>query len=644
MSPARRDAAIGAALFAAAIAYFATSIGSVFELQDEGYFNVLNAITAGGGLPHRDFTDLYGPGVYWLNGLVHLVFDGQLLAVRFGVAIFKAAAVVLTYALVRGLTSVPFAVFGALLAIVFWGRATWTLTSPYAALYTIPLCMASCWLLMRAVERRAWRGLLFAGLLLGAAVLFKHSLAMLCIGGLGVALWSVSVLESEPGKGGRADLVWALGPLAAAGIVIVVPFVGMLAPRDYLLHFAPFHLLLAVVAAGIVRHRPRVPLGALVGGRLLPFGLGAAAVPAIVVVVYAIAGGLPGLAHDLFVLSTQMENYYYPSLTPPRETALFALGVVALASAGLLGLRGSGRAALVSAVAGGLALGVAAVIHDSGATPGTTWLRPELFDGVFGPTTVLAAGSLLAPMVLRHPLPIGALRSALPLLFLGSMLLLQAFPRASFSSWIVEAAVVPVLVWAIFRWRELGISEERGTGRGWRHVAATALVLSIPLWMGSHATARSAPLRKLGTPERALDLPLARGISLDRAKRRVLEIGSLQAVTAHVRETSAADAPVLLLGNEWMAVYLSERPLLFPTRSGPLVLLALGMLPEAATRELDEAAMLERLQTTAEALVIDDRGPGARRMRAALPRLSDWIDRELTDETTFGSFRVLRRP
>lgn len=257
---------------------------------------------------------------------------------------------------------------------------------------------------------------------------------------------------------------------------------------------------------------------------------------------------------------------------------------------------------------------------------------------------MLAAGSLLAPMVLRHPLPIGALRSALPLLFLGSMLLLQAFPRASFSSWIVEAAVVPVLVWAIFRWRELGISEERGTGRGWRHVAATALVLSIPLWMGSHATARSAPLRKLGTPERALDLPLARGISLDRAKRRVLEIGSLQAVTAHVRETSAADAPVLLLGNEWMAVYLSERPLLFPTRSGPLVLLALGMLPEAATRELDEAAMLERLQTTAEALVIDDRGPGARRMRAALPRLSDWIDRELTDETTFGSFRVLRRP
>ena len=92
-----------------------------------------------------------------------------------------------------------------------------------------------------------------------------------------------------------------------------------------------------------------------------------------------------------------------------------------------------------------------------------------------------------------------------------------------------------------------------------------------------------------------------------------------------------------------MAVFLSGRPTLFPKRSVPLVLMALDMLPDAAIEELDEPAMLERLRRTPEVIVIDEWGPGSMRMRAALPRLSAFVDREFTSRTSFGPFRVLRR-
>ena len=206
--PGWRDAAICGALFTAAMAYFALSFSHTFELQDEGYFNVLNSAAARGAMPHRDFTDLYGPGIYWLNGAVHSASGGQILAVRVGVAVFKAGAVVLTYLLVRGLVSLPLALLGALLSTLLWGRPSWALTTPYAAIYTAPLCMAACWVLIRGLERDARLALFASGVIAGCAISFKHTLALLCIGGLGVAIWSVSLLEASPRKGSRSDLAW----------------------------------------------------------------------------------------------------------------------------------------------------------------------------------------------------------------------------------------------------------------------------------------------------------------------------------------------------------------------------------------------------------------------------------------------------
>lgn len=642
----RHDAAISAALFAVAMAYFALSLPHSFELQDEGYFHTLSSLVAKGDVPHRDFTDLYGPGVYWLNGALHRAFEGQILPVRVGIALFKAAAVVLTFLLVRGLVSLPFAVLGALLAIPFWGRPVWSLNTPYAALYTVPLCMASCWVLIRALERDDRRGFLASGVIAGCAILFKHSLALLCIGGMGVAIWSVSLLEARLREGPRATLGWGMAPLGAAAVAILTPFLSMLTLRDYLLHFAPFHLLLGVVAVAVVRDRPDADPWPILRQRVAPFAVGSALVPTLVLLGYSISGGLEILVHDLFVLPARMQNYYYAAHTPPGEAASFAIGLLCVITACLMALRGRRGPALAAATVGATALGLAVFQHVSGDVPpaksGTRWLAPGLFDGTFGPAIALASVLGVAPLVLKRPaLDDRKLRAALPLVFLGSMLLLQAFPRASVSVWIVEAAIAPVLIWTLFRWRKLATNEATPL---LRRALATLLVLAMPLWMASHALARNGPIPQLGSPRRALALPGTWGIALDANRIRMRRIVPLEALVRHLEDAEPPDAPILLLGSSWMAVFLSGRPMLFPERSGPLVLLALDMLPDHAITELDEAAMLSHLQQRPDTVVIDEQGPASERMRAALPMLSTLIERELTDTRTFGPFRVLRRP
>lgn len=645
-----QDAAICGVLFTAALTYFCLSLRYSLELQDEGYFHLLSSLAAAGELPQRDFTDLYGPGVYWLNGLLLGVSGGQILAVRLGIAASKAAAVVLTYLLVRGLVSTPLAILGSIVAILFWGRSGWALNTPYAALYTVPLCMAACWVLIRALGRGSVLGLVASGGIAGCAVLFKHSLALQCIGGMGVAIWSVSLLEAPPHAGSRRQLAWGLVPLAAAAVAILAPFHSMLSLRDYGIHFAPFHLLLAVVIAACVRRRPELEPRSILTNRIAPFALGVSLAPAVVAVVYLSRGALGALLHQLFVVPMQMQNYYYPVRTPPWDSSVVALGALAVLTAGLLALRGLRRASWGVAISGLAAVGLAVVSHDYGDVPrmmsGVRWLGPAFFDEILGPATVLAAGLALVPLALtRSPHDQRSLSATLPLLFLGSMVLLQAFPRASFSTWTVEAASVPVLVWVLSRWRAIGVPVATDEAAyGFRRAAATLLVLPLPLWMSSHASRENAPIRQLGVERRALDLPQTNGIALSPDEIRIRNIVSLEALVRHLGETKAEEGPVLLLGNAWMTAFLSGRPMLFPERSGALMLMALGMLPDEGIADLDESAMLERMRRTPNVVVIDDRGPGSKRMRAALPRLKAYVDRELTSRRRFGPFQILRRP
>jgi len=377
--------------------------------------------------------------------------------------------------------------------------------------------------------------------------------------------------------------------------------------------------------------------------RLAPFGLGAALAPAAALGVYASLGGLDGLARDLFVYPLRMKNYYMASRTPPVDAALLVAGAVFATSAVLSALRGRWRGALAMALPGlagvGLGLSLHAVAGPSAAASGSAWLHTRNFDEVFGPLAVLAGTCALAPLLLAGTDGV-AQRRALPVLFLGATFVFQAFPRGFLSSWIVEAACLPALTWALFRWRRLGLGERVGM---FRRGVATLLVLLIPIWMASHALAPNGPIRRFGASRRALDLPGVAGVELDAGSIRFGAWPQIEALIAHIRRVEPADAPVLLFGQAWMIVFLSGRPMLYPKRSLPLILLSIDMLRDAEIAELDEAAMLEQLRNAPDAIVIDEQGPESKRMRTGLPRLSAFLDREYTRRTQFGRYAVLRR-
>ena len=106
-SAAWLDGAVAGALFFGSLAYFGLTLARVLELQDEGYFHVLSSLVANGAVPHRDFSDLYGPGPYWLNGSLQAAFGRDVLPARWVIAGFKATAVAATYLLVRRRSSAP---------------------------------------------------------------------------------------------------------------------------------------------------------------------------------------------------------------------------------------------------------------------------------------------------------------------------------------------------------------------------------------------------------------------------------------------------------------------------------------------------------------------------------------------------------
>jgi len=87
---------------------------------------------------------------------------------------------------------------------------------------------------------------------------------------------------------------------------------------------------------------------------------------------------------------------------------------------------------------------------------------------------------------------------------------------------------------------------------------------------------------------------------------------------------------------------LSGRPTLFPDERYALFLAGWGMLPAAQQRELDTGAMLERLKSAQDLLVVHRTGPAAVNLRRALPRLRDYIEKNFRVVARFGVYRVLR--
>jgi hypothetical protein len=538
-------------LFAIALGYFSLTLHHTFSLNDEGYLLHMSSRVARGEVPHRDFIDIYGPGVLSVTSLALWLGDERILAVRWLLALFKAGAVVITFHILRRLTPRRVAALGALLATAYWGRASINLNSPYAAVYTVPICLLALVLLQRAGERRSPRAYLAVGCAAGLAIVFKQSLGVMNACALALAIWASAMLD-DGGKGvdagqqpGRdvapARLRFRLPVLvawAAAAAAVVVPTLGYIEPRSYVLHILPIHLLMAVTFLGVAREGLGSEPGTIFRRRFLPYLAGLALVLAPVGAVYLWWGSLSSLIWNMFILPHSLRNYFVPSALPSSSVSLFAMGGIALVAATLLALRERRAPALACAGVGTVLLALAIfVVPDQDPrlyTLPVVWRTGVIFDWILSTAILLGAMLLIARAVFDRTRPESAqtIRLLLPLAFVQAFLCFQVFPRAGGNVWIEQGVMVPLLVYLAHRAYRWGAQGIRGRGR---LVGAALASAAIPAWLVAPVVAPVVSPGLAHALMRPIDLPHAAGISLTPSDWKEQGLEDAATLTAYLR-------------------------------------------------------------------------------------------------------------
>jgi hypothetical protein len=643
-APSRSDAAIACLLFLAALAYFSLSWGRTIETRDEGYLLSQSARVAAGEVPHRDFVDVYGPGVLTVTGWMLDRFEGRILSIRVGLGVLKAGAVALAFLITRQLVPWPFAIFGAVLAMAYWGRVSINLNAPYAALYTVPICQLALLLLILAEGRRRTLGYMLAGGVSALAVLFKQSLGAFMAYGMVLTLWSVGMLTEPQGRKVVLETRVALGIWLIAAIAFVIPTLSFLRSSDYLFHFLPIHALMGLVALGVVRQGGSGSIALILKRRLLPWALGASVPLAATLLVYAYWGALARLISDMFVLPTTLVNYYVPARLPPQGLALFALGAAAAIAAVLLGLRGIRREAAWLGLTGMvlLLLGGTAVAEATASTDPIRVLRygsRHLMDVQLAAIGWAAVGTFAWWLLRPQSGPLR--RDAdvfVALTFFHLFLCFEVFPRAWTNFFLIEGAQMILLTALLFVWYRTAAGE--GAPRYAKALAAI-LLTAAPLSLVTPVVADVVSRGGADGPERALRLAGAEGISLPFRWIDEMHLDDMERLMEELQSSEPRDAPILVLSNEEMIVFLSGRKPLYPDTRAELFWIGWGMLPDPRIRELDVDGMIRRLRQTPETIVIDRSDDSARRLREALPALRKFIDQNYEVRRRIGVYRVL---
>lgn len=653
------DRSVALLLFAIALGYFSLTLDHTFSLNDEGYLLRMSSRVARGEVPHRDFTDIYGPGVLGFTSLALWLGDERILAVRWLLALVKAGAVVITFYILRWLTPISVAFLGALLATAYWGRASINLNTPYAAVYTVPICLLALALLQRAGERRSRRAYLAVGCAAGLAIVFKQSLGVMNACALLLAIWAAAMLD-DGGQGvdvgqqrGRdaapARLRFRTPVLiawAAAAVAVLVPTLEYIEPRSYVLHILPIHILMAVTFLGVAREGLGSEPAAILGRRVLPYLAGLALVLAPVGAVYLWWGALSSLVWDMFILPHSLRNYFVPSALPSSSVSLFATGGVALVAAALLALRERRAPALACAGVGTVLLALAIfVVPDQNPrlyTLPVVWRTGVLFDWVLSTAILLGTMPLFARAVFDRTTPesAAAIRLLLPLAFVQAFLCFQVFPRAGGNVWIAQGAMVPLLVYLAhraYRWGTRGIK-----GRG-RRVGVALASAAIPAWLVAQVAAPVVWPGRAHAFMRPIDLPHAAGISLTPSDWNEQGLSDAATFVAYLRARRPLDARLLLLGSDEMIYFLSGRQHLVPEREYLLFLAALNMLPVSETSALTDAAARRELARRPDTIVVIQRDSAADSLRVRLPRLARFIKEHYEMDRDIGPYRVLRR-
>jgi hypothetical protein len=604
------DASIALAVFLAAFAYFHHTLHLTLELRDEGFLFLNIARAAHGEIPHRDFIEVYGPGVYALTAPVFHFFGDRVLPVREILAIFRASAVAFSYIIARHLTPRPF----ALLAETTGNRRTY----------------------------------LSSGFVCGVAMLFKWSLAAMSAYGMFLAISASGMLRDSPSPDRRKHPIPVIAVVALAGAASVVPFLEILTPTDYLLHFAPFHALLALVVVHFSRNGDGSVWLAHTAPRAVSYFAGFSVAPLAVAALYFSWGALGDLFYNMVHRPLHYINYYFPISAPPFRSVLLLVCIVAWISALMAQIRRSRRLAILLVALAIVTTPFAYFANQSrgGIELSLAYLTQQLPALTMFATLPFVALALARPGGLRSRRSLGALIAAL--LFQG-MMTFQIFPRGAYNIILILGTLAPVIAYLTYRWYLLATPGDGGH-HFLRHAVAFVLVASLPAVFVAGAIRSAFPPDTSQTAEpgaamdTALHAPALAGIRPKREDYEREDFAAFDALIIHLEQMLPADAPIFVVHNEPMIYFASGRDHLFADHALILFLAGWNLLSEIDRDIPSPSAMIERLASEPNTIIISRRkDKSVRDFRRRFRELARYISEHYAVETTIGDYRVLRR-
>lgn len=637
------EVAIALVIFVAAIAYFNLTLHLTFELRDEGFLLFNIARVAHGEVPHRDFVEVYGPGVYALTAPVFRIFGDRVLPVRELLAVFRALAVAFSYLIARHFVPRPFALLGTFVAMGYWGWSIWSLTTPYAALFTIPLCMLSLVLLLIGESRASRGAYVWSGFVCGAALLFKWSLAAMSAYGMVLAICSGAMLREPSAGAPRSHRVPVLVAWVLAGALIVVPFRSTLSAFDYLLHLAPIHALLAVVAIRFGRFGDGRSAFTRAAPLVVRYAVGFLVAPALVAALYLSWGSLGDLIHNTVTRPLHYRNYYTPSRVPDLDNVSLLLCIAAIVTSALALLRSSRRAAVGFAVLGALLVPFAYPALEGGGSVSSS--LEHLINRL--PAIVAFAALSLVAGILARPRPFEsepALAALIAALFFQEMMTFQIFPRGGYNVTLMLGTLAPLVAYLTHRWYAFAAVGEAPRYR-LRRAIAFLLVAALPaLFVGEKvgfAVTAPSPSELART---ALDAPSLAGIHPKPELYERINLADFDALIRKLERAEPSDAPVFALNNEPMIYFASGREPLFEDHLLILFLIGWNLLPENDRDAPPASALIERLEQRPETILVVRQGDtSTSNLILFYPQLLRYLRENYMVQDQIGKYRILRR-
>jgi HEAT repeat protein len=465
----RRGCLLAVAVSGASLAYFLFFLSYGISVEDEGTLLSQFSRYADGQRLYVDFHSGYTPGVYWLHGALHHLFDHSILAGRVVLALVNTAAVALLAVLALELAGASAAVAAAALyvsSMPVYPAQFASFNTPYPAWYIVPLWAGGMLCLLRYSRAPSLWPLVGAALLCACSFAFKPNVGLFQ---LAVAMLVVLAVNPRRGKPessrGRLQDVgwwWLTWCSVVAGLLAV--FAGRAGPREFVILLLPVLAAALLVARQAASESTARSCSIVRDGAVL--GLVFVALTAPWLIHYGSAMALDRFAERVLFIGSGFETLFYK----PHPELLLKAGLMVVAAAALwvapalcrrLGVDPS-RVALAGA-AGALVL-LAALFFNSVMPEGfAAAVTRRWDDGAFA--LVLAVHwALLAAWAAsirygRHGM--GGLGPAeMTVLTLGSVgLYLQVYPRTD-SLHLVMAAPVSMTAFVVLlsiagaRWQE----------------------------------------------------------------------------------------------------------------------------------------------------------------------------------------------